>query len=182
MSQERLAQHYVVEILARSKTLQNRCEDLLDIHYISPAPKQLARTMWNIAGYLGKAAVSIHKTINWGASLEDIEHDLSLLRAVDAHIQTVGLQLRYIEGARTPRVPWSIIPSFEAFVQKFLPGVQVMLRAMWHYNYAFHLSDLREHYLQLLSEYPDFLPDEDLENKVLGELKSEFHLVLRGDN
>lgn len=177
MSQQRLAQHYVVEILARSRTLQNRCEDLLDVHYISSAPRQLARTIGKIAGYIARAAVNICKDVDWEAAPEDIEHDLRLLRGADAHIQYLAQQLRYVEGAKAHRVPWSIIPSFERFVQTFLPNVQVMLRAMWHYNYAFHLSDLREFYATLLSEYADFLPDEDLNQDILGELKTAFHLV-----
>jgi dCTP deaminase len=175
--QEHLTEHYPLEIVARATTVQDRCQALLANHFISDAPRVFAQTIHNICEYLAKAVPVIYAQIDWTAPEDDIEGDLRQLRNTDRIIQFLAQQLRYAEGAKIEKLPWSIVPSFDDLVSRFLPDVQIMLRAMWRYNYSFQLTNQRTFYLSLLSEYPDYLPGVDLEKDVLKEMKRPFHIV-----
>lgn len=177
MPQRELYEQYPLEILSRAKTVEKRCASLLNNEFISDTPRIFARTIENMCGYLAKAVPVIYGQIEWNVPETEIEQSLKQLRNTDRILQHLALQLRFVEGALTQRLPWSIVPSFELLVGRFLPDVHIMLRAMWRYNYSFLLADQRSKYLDLLSEYPDYLPDVDLESNVLGEMKVPFHIV-----
>ena len=80
--------------------------------------------------FLAKAAVAVYNDIDWTQPANEIEDDLRILRTTDRIVKTVAQELRYVEGARTERLPWSIVASFEQLVTAFLPDIQIMLRAM----------------------------------------------------
>jgi hypothetical protein len=176
-SQQELGQHYLVEIISRADTVRNRCDALLSKDFASDAPKALAVTLRRISEYLAAAAEAVFKQIDWSASEREVAQDFRVLQVTDQVVQDLAEQLRYIEGARTDRLPWSIVPAFESLVKRVLPDVQIMLRAMWHYNYAFHLQDQRAYFLRLLTEYVDYLPGIDIEQTVLKDLPRPFHII-----
>jgi hypothetical protein len=89
----------------------------------------------------------------------------------------IGAHVRYIDGARSERLPWSIIPAFQKRIEKLLPGVHILLRPQWKYNYSIDLDDLYLVYFRTLSEYQDFVPGKKLDSDVLGKLKSPFYLI-----
>lgn len=177
MSQQELAQHYVVEIAARARTVRSRCVRLLEDEYFSEAPPAFTRTIRSISEYLASATVAIYGEIDWAAPPEEIELDLTLLRTTDQFIKVVAEQLRYVEAARTERLPWSIVASFEKLVAAFLPDIQIMLRAMWRYNYAFHMVDLADVYRRYLEPYREYVPDVDLDAVVLADMQRPFHII-----
>lgn len=177
MSQAELGRHYLVEITARAITVQHRCDALLSYDYFSESPRILARTVQRVASYLTVAAKAIFDEIDWDATPDEIAKDFRLLRLTDKILQELAQQLRYVEGARTERIPWSIVPSFEALVRRILPDVQIMLRAMWHYNYAFHLQDQRIFFHRVLAEHEDYVPAIDLDNEVLCDMRRPFHII-----
>lgn len=177
MSQQELGQHYLVEIVARADTVKHRCDALLSHDFISDAPRQLTQAVKRISDYLIQATEGIFSEIDWSASEDEIQQDFRLLQRTDHIVQELAQQLRYIEGAKTDRLPWSIVPSFESLVSQVLPEVQIMLRAMWHYNYTFSLRDQREFFRQVLVEHMDYLPGVDLEKDVLRDLPKPFHII-----
>jgi dCTP deaminase len=115
--------------------------------------------------------------IRWGGKEADIERDLRVLRVLDFQLKVFAADLRYVESARTDRLPWQIIPSFEKLVSDLRPGAQVMLRPMWHYNYATIVSNLRDFYLESLQEFENYLPLIDVESKILAPLGPTFHII-----
>lgn len=177
VAEEELAQHYLLEVTARARTVQGRCGRLLESEFISESPKVLARTIGRVCWYLERASLEIYREIDWSASPQDLERDFRLLRLTDRLVQFTAQQLRYVEGARTERLPWSIVASFEALVATFLPEIRIMLRAMWHYNYAFHMNDQGASYRRYLAELADYVPDVDLERDVLAEFAQPFHII-----
>lgn len=177
MPQKELAQHYVLEIVARARTVENRCSRLLDDEFFSESPHSFARTIRRVCQYLANATLAIFKDIDWSLPPEEIEFDLTLLRTTDFLIKAVAEQLRYVEAAYTERLPWSIVASFEKLVGTILPEIQIMLRAMWRYNYAFHMVNQGEVYRRALQPYREYVPAMDLEKDVLNEMQSPFHII-----
>lgn len=177
MSQQELAEHYVLEIAARAQTVQNRCDRLLEEDFFSEAPPVFARTVRRMCEFLAKAAVAVYKDIDWTQPSNEIEDDLRILRNTDRIVKIVAQELRYVEGARTERLPWSIVASFEKLVAAFLPDIQIMLRAMWQYNYAFHMLNQGAVYRRYLAPYADYVPDVDIEKAVFGEMQRPFHII-----
>ena len=170
-----LVEAYLVELSSRATAIQKRCDALLTRDYISESPRKLARVIRALSQCLSKAAVGVVGAIAWDDE-NGFEPDLQILRSTDNLIQQLGAQLRYVDGAQTDRLPWSTVRSFEKLVQSLLPGIDIMLRPQWNYNYASHIQDFREAYRKLLSEYEDFLPDDDLD-KVLIDLPNPFHIL-----
>ena len=177
MSQRELAEHYVLEIAARAQTVQNRCDRLLEEDFFSEAPPAFARTVRRMCEFLAKASVAVYNDIDWTQPASEIEDDLRILRNTDRIVKIVAQELRYVEGARTERLPWSIVASFEKLVAAFLPDIQIMLRAMWQYNYAFHMLNQGAVYRRYLAPYADYVPDVDLESVVFCEMQRPFHII-----
>lgn len=175
MSHKEIAQHYVLEIVARARTVENKCTRVLDEEFFSQAPPIFARTVRRVARFMSKAVVAAYSEIDWTS--DSIEADLTILRNADLVIMVLAEELRYIEGARTERIPWSIVPAFEKLVSSFLPDIQIMLRGMWRYNYSFHTNNQADLYRFYLREYAEYVPDTNIETDVLQEMQRPFHLI-----
>jgi hypothetical protein len=119
--------------------------------------------------FLASASVAVYNDIDWTQPAGEVKDDLRILRNTDRIFKIVAQELRYVEGARTERLPWSIVASFEKLVAAFLPDIQIMLRAMWQYNYAFHMLNQGAVYRRYLAPYADYVPDVDLEKVVFVE-------------
>lgn len=176
MSSRNQIESYLLEIVARARSAQNRCNTLLAYEYISSTPKNLAKAISRICGFLADASVAIFSQIDW-EDQDSIEPDLLRLRNADSLIQRWTAHLRYVQGSRTDRLPWDIIPSFEKWAAKLVPDKQVLLRPKWNYNYTVNLSDFRGSYLRGLEEFGDDLPTVDIERDVLGDLKRPLHII-----
>jgi dCTP deaminase len=168
---------YSLEIIGRCQAGQARCKRLLAADFASDAPHSLAQTLLNVFGYLARVAVVIPEKIDWSGPDNLIEKATENLRTLDWQVKEFGSHIRYVESARTDRLPWQVIPSFEKLVELLRPGAKVMLRPMWHYNYATIVSDLRELYLHELQEYEYYIPDFDVESNVVFPLGSAFHII-----
>ena len=119
----------------------------------------------------------IFARIDWTGPADDRKDDIRLVQSTDDSIRVLYAHLRYVEAAQTHRVPWSILPAFEHMVGDLLPGIRVMLRPQWRYNYTCIVTDLHDEYLQMLAEHQDFQPDVSLEEDVLEALPARFHIV-----
>lgn len=177
MSQQSTLEDYSLEIIARCKAGESRCRQLLAADYASDAPLALARTLLSVFEYLAQVSLAILDRIDWTGPQNEIDKATENLRTLDWQVKQFGAHIRYVESARTPRLPWQVIPSFEKLVDWLRAGAQVMLRPMWHYNYATIVSDLRELYLNELQEYEYYLPAIDVESKIVSPLGSAFHVI-----
>ncbi|HXT64139.1 MAG TPA: dCTP deaminase [Pyrinomonadaceae bacterium] len=155
-----------------------RCEQLAAADFVSDAPKNLVQALQNIFEYLARTIPAITSSIDWPANQSQIETDKSatVLRVLDFELKRFAAHIRYVDSARTNRLPWQVIPSFEKLVRDIRPEAQVMLRPMWHYNYATIVSNLRELYRRRLQGFEFYLPNVDLD-VVLKPLGSAFHII-----
>jgi dCTP deaminase len=177
MSQKSTLGEYSLDIIARCQAGEDRCGRLLGADFASDAPRSLAQTLLNIFGYLARVASAITASINWSGSDELIQKATRNLRVLDWQVKEFGAHIRYVESARTDRLPWQVVPSFEKLVGVLRPGAKVMLRPMWQYNYVTIVSDLREVYLNELIEYEFYIPATDVESHVVAPLGTAFHII-----
>lgn len=177
MSEKSTLEEYSLEIIGRCQAGKSRCERLLGADFASDAPRNLAETLLNIFGYLARVATAITGSINWTGPEELTRKATRNLRVLDWQVKEFGAHIRYVESARTDRLPWQVIPSFEKLVGALRPGAKVMLRPMWQYNYATIVSDLREVYLNELVEYEFYIPDIDVESHIVSPLGTAFHII-----
>ena len=83
--------------------------------------------------------------------------------------------MRYIDGAVTHKLPWSIIKSIEKLAKSIIPEISFMFRPQWKYNYSVVTDDLKERYRDDLREFED-ITDVPVE-EVLSDLKGPFHII-----
>lgn len=165
-------QGHALEIISRSQVIQGRCKKLLAADFASQAPKDLANTISSMCSYLERVTKVIIS--NWSSSSDDGKKSLvTHLQDIDYKICELGSHVRYVDGARTQRLPWSVVKPFEKFAESLIPGITIMLRPQWKYNYSVVTTDIRQKYLDDLSEYEDFLPND----KVFKDFKKPFHIV-----
>ncbi|HMG75835.1 MAG TPA: dCTP deaminase [Pyrinomonadaceae bacterium] len=178
MSYRNILEGYALEVAARAESCRKRCEQLAAADFVSKAPKNLVKTLQNIFEYLAQAIPGITSSIDWSANQSEIDTDKSVtvLRVLDFELKRFAAHIRYVDSAVTDRLPWQVIPSFEKLVLDIRPEAQVMLRPMWHYNYATIVSNLRELYRKRLQEFEFYLPNIDLDI-ILEPLGSAFHIV-----
>lgn len=177
MSLKSTVEDYSLEIIGRCQAGERRCERLVSADFASDAPKNLARTLLEVFRYLARVTTTIVRRIDWAANDDVIDKTIRNLRVLDAQLKEFGAHIRYVESARTDRLPWQVIPSFEKLVEALRPHAQVMLRPMWHYNYATIVSDLRELYLNELQEWEFYTPDVDVESTIVSPLNDAFHII-----
>ncbi|MGZ5442972.1 MAG: dCTP deaminase [Thermoanaerobaculia bacterium] len=173
-----LVDAYELEIIARARAAEHRAERLTLDDFISDSPRNLAHALQNVFEYLIKVVDAVSARIDWinGSEIE-IEQDLRVLRVADEAVKYFAAHLRYVDSARTEKLPWEIIPSFERLVRDLSADAQIMLRPMWHYNYATTVANFRDLYLRRLSSFELYLPDIDVESRVLYPLLPAFHMI-----
>jgi hypothetical protein len=169
-----LVEEYALEIVSRCRAIKNRCNQLLTLDFVSQSPLALARTISNVSEYLEDVVLEILHNVDW-TDPDSVEDDQQNLRTVDAVIHRLAAELRYIEGATTIRLPWSVISAFERLVRTLLPRTDVMLRPQWHYNYGSHVLDFRRVYLEELEGFK-LLVDRDI-RRVLAPIPNHFHIL-----
>jgi dCTP deaminase len=177
LSFKSVVEGYALEVTARTGAGQLQCKRLAAADFVSDAPRSLVLTLQNIFEYLSKVIPAIMSQIDWAGTQDQVEKDVNVLRVLDYQLKNFAAHIRYVESARTDRLPWQIIPSFEKLVEHLRPGARAMLRPMWHYNYATIVSNLRDVYLSDLQAYEFYLPDIDVESTVVAPLGSAFHIV-----
>jgi dCTP deaminase len=174
-----LVDSYQLEIVARARAAERRAERLGLDDFISDSPRNLALALHDIFEYLQKVVSAVHSRIDWAnASPVEIEQDVRILRVVDDAVKYFSAHLRYVESGRTEKLPWEIIPAFEHLVRRLTDNnAQIMLRPMWHYNYATTVTNFRDLYLRRLSPFELHLPGIDVESKVLHRILPAFHMI-----
>lgn len=170
-----LIEEYVLEIISRAQTIQERCKNLLSKEFATEAPKNLAKTIINICDYLDDATKSIFKSIDWTTS-KKIDERLRILQTSDSIIRELGSHIRYVDGAQIRKLPWSFIKPFEKYVNDFLPDVEIMLRPQWKYNYTILVESLYEVYSIYLPRFEHYVCEKSLID-VLSPLGKSFYII-----
>ncbi len=176
-----LVEVYALEIISRSQAIQEKCKKLLSMDFTSQTPKSLAKTLIRMCLYLEAATKSIFKSIfksiNWeNISEKGIKASLFQLQGVDFRICELGAHVRYIDGATTQKLPWSIIKPIEKYIQSLIPEKTIMLRVQWKHNYSVITTDICELYNDYLYEYKDIVEEHSLE-KVFEDFNKPFHII-----
>jgi len=172
-----LVEVYALEIISRSQAIQEKCKKLLSMDFTSQTPKSLAKTLIRMCLYLEAATKSIFKSINWeNISEEGIKASLFQLQSVDFRICELGTHVRYVDGATTQKLPWSIIKPIEKYIQSLMPEKTIMLRVQWKHNYSVITTDICELYNNILYEYKDNVEEHSLE-KVFEDFNKPFHII-----
>lgn len=181
MKTANLVQYYVLESYSRAEAIKGQCEHLLTCEYASEAPKNLAKAIINLCGFLQGVGIFIYNDMEEGLSgvtVEEIENELIQLKYLDKWITHIGEHVQYIDSARSHRVPWSIIPAFEDFADNLIGDVEVMFCPLWEYNYQINLLDIKSHFQRCI-EFFKIIPgvSADAEIDVLASLKKPFHII-----
>jgi hypothetical protein len=181
MNNSGLTQYYVLESYSRAEAIKGQCKHLLTSEYASDAPKNLAKTIINLCEFFQRVGALIYKDLEEdleGAIFKDVENILRPLKILDKWITHVGEHVKYIDSARSQRVPWSIIPAFEDFADNLIGDVEVMFCPLWEYNYQFISSDIKKHYQYIIRSLMNVpgVPG-DSEETVLDNLKKPFHII-----
>ncbi len=146
---------YVVDIVNRCRAIQGRSRSLCHSEFASQNPVRLANLISDIceaiAGYLSSKRNQFES---------DPDNVLIEFRYIDEFIKDVGAHLRYVDGAITAKLPWSLTQPLEKLSSEFLPKATLMLRPQWKYNYSISSHDLGQYYQSILS-------------KILGAKKAE---------
>jgi len=168
---------YVVEIILRLKTIQYGCIKLESNEFASRCPLLLTKTISKICCYLEEAVIKIYRSIDREAENSEEEEipEVTMLKNTDSFIRYIGEQLRYIDGAVTRKLPWSIIKPFEKLFNSITPDILFMFRPQWKYNYSIVTHDLRRYYKDIMSQF------EDIVNRPLKEIfidfSKPFHII-----
>ncbi|NIM16776.1 MAG: hypothetical protein GTO45_32705 [Candidatus Aminicenantes bacterium] len=146
--------------------------------FASNSPLLLAQTIFKICHYLEEGVIKIYQSINWEIENfeEEVMPDISTLKDTDSIIRLLGEHLRYIDGAVTRKLPWSIIKPVEKLAQSIIPGISFMFRPQWKYNYSVVTDDLRKFYYVILSEFEDIV-ERPIEDDVFTNFKEPFHII-----
>lgn len=171
-----LIEGYVLEIISRAQVIEGRCKNLLSKDFASEAPKKLAKTLINSCGYLESAAKSIYKSIEWG-NIVKVNESLNLLQTSDSIVRELGSHMRYIDGAQTQKLPWSLIRPVEKLLKKFLPDIEIMFRPKWEYNYTIITTNLYDYYSNILARYKKYVSEQRLEEDILSPLNKSFYII-----
>ncbi len=137
----------------------------------------MAKTLVRICLYIENAIIKIYQSIEWDEenSDEDIARNFSDLKNVDAFVRFLGEHLRYVDGALTQKLPWSIIKPFEKLAGAIIPGISFMFRPQWKYNYSVIINDLRKLYednLTLIAELSGLSLNDELT-----DFKEPFYII-----
>jgi hypothetical protein len=111
------------------------------------------------------------------ADLEQQKVTASRIQLIDSIIRQFAAHVLFVESAKTPNVPWSVIRPFEKFAGKLIPGITVMLLPQWEYNYGIVTRDLYHIYNNSLTELRDIPEWQQEIDRVFENFPHPFHLV-----
>ena len=168
---------YSSEIISRSRTIKTKCSKLLSKDFATETPKSLAITIKKICSFIEKAIKSDYKSIKWKTIKDtDCVNIFKLLQDMDQFVCDLSADLRYIEGAQTFRLPWSIVKPFEDYVKSLLGKIETMLQPQWEYNYSIIITDIRKDYENVLTGFEDLVSEGSLDD-VFSNFKNPFFIL-----
>ena len=99
--------------------------------------------------------------------------ELRQVKIVDGLIRWLFEPLRYVDGAATSKVPWSLVQPLQTFSQKFVPNIKIIVRPKWRYNYSVLMADL----IECLSKPLSCVLSKTEVDNCFAELKAKLHII-----
>jgi len=136
---------FVADAVSRCRSVEQRARLLGQQEFASPNPSLLATLIARMAKALSVELIALR-----GDYTDDPANALIQIRFLDHFAKELGAHLRYIDGAKTTSLPWSITKPLESLLARFVAQRTVMLRPQWKYNYTISTGDLGEYYREHL--------------------------------
>ncbi len=145
---------YIIEIVSRLRSLQSKCNNYLSINFISDHPVSLAKIIGHLCDYFQQSLFELYKTLKKreNNSEEDIQANFNIIQTIDNMSKLFAEELQFVDGAIPQNLPWSIIKPLENLLSNMVPDISFMLRPQWEYNYSIINSDIREVYMNRISQ------------------------------
>ena len=116
-------------VINRCQTIGERSKILCHSEFASENPRKLAKLINKICSELTDHLVALRNNYS-----KDPPNVIKIIRFIDDFVQELGTHLRYIDGAITTKLPWSLPQPLEQLTEKFLPKTTLMLLPQWNYN------------------------------------------------
>src|SRR6266516_7173386 len=159
---------FVASTVNRCRAVQERAHLFEHADFASPNPSLLAKLIIRISAEVASELVRLRNLYN-----SDPSNILRQIRLLDNFIKELATHLRYVDGARTINVPWSLPKPLEVLVSRFIPNRTVMLRPQWKYNYTISIGDLGASYRQ---QRKSILPATTLD-AIFADFPNGFHIL-----
>ena len=163
-----LIDNLVFGVINRCETIRKRSKSLCHSEFASDNPVKLAKLIDKICSELIDHIVILRN--RYGKDPPKIILDI---RLIDDFVQELGAHLRYVDGAVTTKLPWSLPRPLEKLTEEFLPQTTLMLRPQWKYNYSINAIDLGEYYKYQLQN----ILSENKIKKVFSDFPAGFHII-----
>lgn len=168
-----LLEEYALEIVCRTQSIQEKCNQLLSADFASEAPSMLANTLCNMCHFLEQQAKNkIQDVAKAWLSPDKVNITAKKLQIIDSIVMQLGTHIQFIDMARTPSLPWSVVKPFEKFAKRLIPNITLMLIPQWEYNYSIVTADLYEIYRELFAD----IGEEEID-PIFEQFSKPFHLV-----
>lgn len=175
----------ILEIISHCRYIRKKCDLLLSFNYASESPRNFTRVFINIAKYLEDIIIQINCDLfdrKKKNKLSDqvIDEFISVLIIIDDLVRRISSDIRFIDAARTERIPWSIVKPIEDITYDLIQNVTIMLRSKWKYNYSVITNDIHKYYSYRITEINENInigikiqkPD-----NVFGDFNKPFHII-----
>ncbi|MBN1510022.1 MAG: hypothetical protein JW955_24465 [Sedimentisphaerales bacterium] len=156
------------DCILRAASLRRYSEQIENEEFPCDEPIHLAKALANIAQALAEYLVHARSLPSYNAKQGALE-----IRAIDGIVKWLFEPLRYVEGAVTSKVPWSLVGPLQSITTRLLPGTALILRPKWRYNYAMLMSDI----IATIKEPAKKVLSLEQINKCFGELKPPLHVI-----
>jgi len=161
-------EYLIGDCVTRAQSISLIAERLSNEEFPGNEPRELALCIKNLAWLFIQHIVEFINSDSY-----DPERDADYLRAIDYRVKLISEPLRYVDGASSDKVPWSLIDPFQEFARKIAPDVVLILRPMWSFNYTILLEDLTE-WLYDTAKY--IFTDKEIQ-KALNNLDQNLHII-----
>ena len=156
------------DCVLRAASLRRYSEQVENEEFPCDEPTLLAKALANTAQALVEYLIAARNLPSYNVKQATLE-----IRAIDGIVKWLFEPLRYVEGAVTSKVPWSLVGPLQSISTRLLPGTALILRPKWRYNYAVLMSDIIG---TIRDAAKNALPPERL-NECFGKLKPPLHII-----
>jgi hypothetical protein len=156
------------DCILHAASLRRYSEQVENEEFPCDEPIHLAKALANIAQALAEYLVAARNLPSYNVKQAALE-----IRAIDGIVKWLFEPLRYVEGAVTSKVPWSLVGPLQSISTRLLPGTALILRPKWRYNYAVLMSDI---IATIRDAAKNVLPLDRI-NECFGKLKPPLHII-----
>ena len=164
--------YLIGDCIARAHAVEQIAESLAMDEFPAEEPRSLAVAVGGLSRLIAQHLVEVRHSATY-APEKSVQH----IRVVNGSLEHLSELLRYVDGAVTQKVPWSIVDPLQEVARRLVPGATIMLRPKWRYNYAIVLEDLAK---WMREEFKYMVSYKDKKNEIdqlLGHVGGSFYIV-----